>query len=282
MESATPQDVQQALMMTPESMIQYYMQIFKALVTLIELARRPSYDNDNDVGSGDVGETQRYGGACGCSDADVGSEAMDTAALDNQQRQQHQESSSPQASAAAAAAAAGDNADTATAASALRQTCTAARQQLEFYMDHFIRMSMLTQFHNPLVVWTLAASNLVTRQPAAAPPQHWLMVRTAQAAEARISCFSCGCITQAASCNCLCSSPVRTQHSTQHVAAEAPVDRRCSFLLHIVHVAHRTCCTSYMLHRMCCVLSCSSSFSRQYCCDLCWAVIVCRWLGALR
>jgi hypothetical protein len=51
-------------------------------------------------------------------------------------------------------------------------------------MDRLVLMSTLTQFHNPLVVWTL-----VTGQPAAAPPQHWLMVRAAQSAEkARIRC----------------------------------------------------------------------------------------------
>jgi hypothetical protein len=186
MESATPQDVQQALLMTPESMIQYYMQVFKALVTLIELARRPAYDSD--LGSGDDGVTHNggLGSACSCCGADAVSEAMDAAAPDDQQQQQ---SSCAQGSAVAEAAAAPGNADTAAAASALRATCSAARQQLDFYMDHLVLMSTLTQFHNPLVMWTLAASNLVTRQPAAAPPQHWLMVRAAQSAEkARIRC----------------------------------------------------------------------------------------------
>jgi hypothetical protein len=176
LETATPQDVQQALLMTPDSMIQWYMQVFKALVTLIELARRSAYDVAAAPDSSF--DVSQLGTACGrgSSSATGGADAMHTAAPDTHHQQQVC-SASPEGSLAGAAAlqprAAADEASV----SALRATCTAARRQLEHYMDRFVLMSTLTQFHNPLVVWTLAASNLVTREATAAPPQHWLMVR---------------------------------------------------------------------------------------------------------
>jgi hypothetical protein len=47
---------------------------------------------------------------------------------------------------------------------------------LEWHVDHYLRTGALLMLHNPMALYAAGASNLVTSEMAAAPPQHWLQV----------------------------------------------------------------------------------------------------------
>jgi hypothetical protein len=191
--SATPQDVQHVVQASAGSVQEFLVHVFRAITSVLELAKRswPAVDG-RDVSLG-----------CGS-----GTRNSNGHALDEQQQQQQQQpaggaSSSSSGSAesigrspgsadrststtcdtdsgsaaAAVAAAAADCGDEDTRGlDALRAASAEARRELEWHVDHYLRTCALLMLHNPMALYAAGASNLVTREMAAAPPQHWLQV----------------------------------------------------------------------------------------------------------
>jgi hypothetical protein len=168
LQSVTMQDVQQALLMTPESMQELNIQLFKRLAALTELAARPAYDADADAGNGDALTDN--------SDAHQGINSSG----DQQQQQQVHNSSNGEAAHPASTAApavrvgAASGTDPAasldeTLAASLRTAHAAAFEHVEAYVNYANRLFILVQLHNPIALYAVAVNNLITNEPAVAP-----------------------------------------------------------------------------------------------------------------
>jgi hypothetical protein len=200
--SATLQDVQQAIQITPQGFQEFLVHTFRAMTSLLELSKRswPVIDGRDCCHD-----------SAGCGSG-VAKRRSQYTAEDEQQQQQALTGSSSSggeskgrttssggctpsigsgcdtdsgggtAAAATAAAAAATVDDTGIAddgssgVDALRAAAASARQQLELQVDHYLRFAFLVLIHNTLTIYSVGATNLVTSETAVAPPQHWLQV----------------------------------------------------------------------------------------------------------
>jgi hypothetical protein len=160
--------------MTPESMQELNIQLFKRLAALTELAARPAYDADVDAGDALTYKSDSLQGTNSSGDQ-------------QQQQQQVHNSSNGKAAHPASTAApavrvgAASGTDPAaslgeTSAASLRTAHAAALEHVEAYVDYANRLFILVQLHNPIALYAMAVNNLITNEPAVAPQQHWLMV----------------------------------------------------------------------------------------------------------
>jgi hypothetical protein len=168
LQSVVMEDVQQALLVTAQSMQEFNVQLFKRLAALTELAARPAYDTDANAG------------AVPTDHSDALEQGTNTSS--DQQQQQHQVHNSSKCEAAATASTAapavrvGAASLEDAAAASLRAAREAALEHVGAYLDYASRLFILVQLHNPVALYAAGAINLITSEPAVAPQQHWLMV----------------------------------------------------------------------------------------------------------
>jgi hypothetical protein len=188
------EDVQQAVLMTPTQLREWYMELFRGVAPLLELSRRSSAaatdaagkeapcchaaaanaSMDTEAERDDVVVQHACGQSRGCSSrrcavaAAVGAAAAGCACK--------AAATAGDANPAAAAAAAGLGCEVCEYAAGIQTTIQAAVAELESSIDSSVRLSTLMMLHNPVVVYTIASTNLATGQAAVAPPHHWLLV----------------------------------------------------------------------------------------------------------
>jgi hypothetical protein len=199
--SATTQDVQHAMQATAGSLQEFMMHVFRAIAALLELAKRrwPAVDGrDEPMGHGSgprrsnmdeldkqQQQQQQPTGSHGSGSDSVSAASADrgddpglrSSSTDHPACDTGSGSATAATAAAAVAAAAAICVDEdSRGCDALRAASAAAQQELEWHVDHYLRMVVLMLLHNPMAVYAVVATNMVTRETAAAPPQHWLQV----------------------------------------------------------------------------------------------------------
>uniref|UniRef100_A0A383VFA3 Uncharacterized protein n=1 Tax=Tetradesmus obliquus TaxID=3088 RepID=A0A383VFA3_TETOB len=194
--SATREEVQQAVLTTPEQLRESYVDFFRVIAPLVELAWRSAETTAAAAEAGDASQpgcctasaaagaskdviasskdagVQRLSGQssqssinrCAAPTAVAGSDASGAAAAVDAE---------PPAAAAAAAAAAGCGACEYPAG--MQTTVDAALAELHCRVDASLRFNALILLHNPLVIYSIAATNAATGEVAMAPPHHWLL-----------------------------------------------------------------------------------------------------------
>jgi hypothetical protein len=191
--SASPQDVQEAGSLTVEDLQEWHVRLFENISPLLELAKREqqptsTQQHSRAYNAAAAAETAMCAGQPGIGDCDAQPTQQTSSSSSSQHSEQPHSSAATPAPAEEAqqvlthstAAGLAGEADGAGAAA----SCLEAKQQLEYCVDAAVRVIALLMLHSPVTSNAVAATNLVSNTQAAAPPQHWLMVRamTRQAA----------------------------------------------------------------------------------------------------
>jgi hypothetical protein len=176
--SATPADVQQALNMTTDDMFQWMRQLFTTLAALLELACRPAAGDGIEAAGEQAGSSiaARHNAD---TDAWEPDSCVDQQLLGSHRHQQQRWQQLAACSSDAAAPAAPEGCCAAagcTANDPFPAAVAAARRQIESCIDRCIMLSLLVLLYNPVVGYTVMASNLATGERAVGSHQHWVMV----------------------------------------------------------------------------------------------------------
>jgi hypothetical protein len=208
--TATREEVLQAALMTPAQLRDWYVDAFKSLTPLLELSRRSVslsgscaadaaelcnaaggnaiMDVEAAIGAGDVQRScsRSTGWDSSRPATDAAAEAAAAAPLGSAADilpVPQPTAAIEAATAAAAATAVASDSQSDEYAAGIDPVVQAALAELEGSMVNVCRMGALTLLHNPVAIHLVAATNLATGQPAAAPPHHWLRVRWCMCSE---------------------------------------------------------------------------------------------------
>jgi hypothetical protein len=190
--SASPQELQEAGSLTVADLQDWHVRLFEHISPLLELAKReeqlPSDQQRSEpynAAAAEIAATATWAGQPGAGDCDI-QQTQQTSSSSSQHSGEPMSSAGAPApaeeqqvmsnSTAAGLAGEGHPPDAAGTAASCLAVHQEAKQQLEHCVDAAVRVVALLMLHSPLTSNEVAASNLVTKTQAAAPPQHWLMV----------------------------------------------------------------------------------------------------------